>query len=210
MSEVREITLDGEECIIPTPYHACVTAFYSVQDMERSNICIPFMHLFAAILRLNGLGACETKQEVKEALGEAMLWCFGIHYTHARINGKEQPCVWFKSDAWSHRGPDRSLDEWVTIMSGLREKTAKLATTAARFAMTPERVRLLTGHSTIIPPITSIIHDAASPGEDLRALCDMYKLSPRECFEAAVLKRKDILDVIHKRFFGKKNQKVAA
>lgn len=207
MSKEVSITIEDAKCVVASPEAACVTAFYATSEDERSDMYQPMLRLLAAVLRLNGLGQCNTKEEVKELLGETLLWFFCIHFVYAQEGDRSVSCKWFKSHEWSTRGPDRCYDEWTCIMGGVREKTARLAGVFCRYGSTSPKVRSLTSASTLMPSASTIVHDRTVPGEDLRALCDMYKLSPRECFEAAVLKRKDILDATHKKFCGKNKQK---
>jgi len=200
------ITIADGKCVVASVNTACVVAFYCTAAEERFNESTPFLHLLTAVLKLNGLGQCNTKDEVKELLGEALMWFLFMHFVHKQDGSRSIPCTWLKDHEWSNRGPDRPLDEWVSIMSGIREKTAKLSASFARYNATALAKREMMSLMTIIPLAGVVVYDRTNPGEDLRALCDMYKLSPRECFEAVVLKRVNTLEHTHKQLCGKQNQ----
>lgn len=201
----KEISIDieGDVCVVASVEAACVAAFYATSDAERHDMHTPFLHLLASFMRLEGLGRCETIEEVKELLGEALLWMFFIHFVHVQEGSRTINCKWFKSHEWSTRGPDRSLSDWRSIMGGLREKGARFAGVLARYAVTSPKARTMTSATTLVPAASDIVHDRVN-GEDLRSLCDMYKLSPRECFEAAILKRRHVLESTHKKLSDKK------
>ena len=208
MSEKEvSITVDEKKIVVATVDAACVSAFYSTSELERPNPYVTFMRLTTAILRLNGLGKCNTKDEVKERIGEAILWLCMLHFTHMHKNGKPMPCKWFKQDEWAVRGPDRGYEEWAHIMNEIREKTENLTDVAAKFLGMPAAAQVMSRMNSLLPAMTAIIHDRDNPGGDIRSLCDMYKVSPRECYESAVLRRKDTLNAIHKKYCGRENQK---
>lgn len=203
MNKELKATMDGNTCTVATTQAATICAYHATTDGERSDMGATAVNLLSALMSLNDLGRCETKEEVKELLGEAVLWLMFMHFVHVQEGDKDIPCKWLKGDDWAVRGPDRGLDQWATIMVELREKTNILAKAFCRYHGTAVERRGMVSKLALQPVFPVILFDRKNPGGDVKALCDMYKLSPRECYEAAFLKRKDTFIRNHKKTQGK-------
>jgi hypothetical protein len=200
MKDRHEISVEGERVVVPTVDAACVSAFYATTNAERADTGTVFLWTVAAFTSLDRLWECDTKEEARAVLGEALLWALAVHFVFGSEGDRAIQCKWLKSHEWSSRPPDADIEIYKDALRELRAKVVRLVPVAARYCPLPAKNKPLASATSLMPLVGSMVHDRTRPHADLRTVCGYLKVSPRECFEQAIYNRREILAHTHKSF----------
>ena len=200
MKTTEEISVEGEKVVVASLSAACVSSFYSTSEAERCDIGTTFLWTVAAFTALDRLWECDTKEEAKGVVGEALLWSLMLHFIHTQEGDRAIQCKWLKSHEWSSRPPDADIEIYKEALRELHAKVVRLVPVAARYCPLPAKNKPLASATSLMPLVGSMVHDRTRPHADLRAVCGYLKVSPRECFEQAIYNRREILAHTHKSF----------
>lgn len=202
MAKIRINKNEDGSVTISTQEQAMTAAYFAASKGETSDFAAPLFKFSASLHRVTAIGRCETREEAKLVLGEALLWYYFQEFLFAHdarnnyeIRGKVRTA--FNSNQWNHRGADADIGQFTDALECLRVKAAKFCDSCVRYCATSPQVRERTGALLIAQPAREIVHDTSMECADLRTVMNYLKLSPRECMEAAVAARAQILEAAH-------------
>lgn len=192
---------DGKVSISTLP-QAMTASYYATSAGERSDFAAPLFKFASSLMRVTAIGRCETAEEAKHVLGEALLWYFfqEFLYSHEARNNfdaKTKITCAYTTSQWSHRGSDTDFGQLTDALERIRVKSAAFTDACVRFCATADNMREKTGPLLILHPARAIAHDKGEEDADLRTVMSYFKWSPRECLEAAVNTRISILEKMH-------------
>lgn len=198
-----EVThVPGISLTVASPEAARVTAFYGTPENEREAFPSQWFSLLASLSRVTCLSPADDPDEAKCVIGDAVFHLMYQAFLREHTAVKKGPMKCINAPEWCVRGPDRKPEEIIVAREGIRTGITRLSEGFCKFIRTPNlKARETLYMATIDPACAALMYDRRSPGADLRAMADLYRLSLRQCFEAHCLKsRIELIENQHKKF----------